>query len=174
MILAVYTSKTERMIPPNDELAIFTAKIASNARVNLYDKDYLSRIKRLFPFMFLGIQVSLAICFYVDLISQMQLIWTSFFVLLGVLTTYLICKRSCIASLKGETLIFKGIDSKSTITTLGSVRTAHTFHLLGIRITRLKYSLDGKPRNLLVFGNPSGMTASIDELISHAKQSKKK
>jgi hypothetical protein len=162
------------MTPTNDEIAVFTAKIASNARVNLYDKDYLSRIKRLFPFLFLGVQILLAFCFFIDLISQTQLMWSSLLVFLGIITVYLVGKRSCIASLKGETLIFKGIDSKSTITTLGSVRTAHTVQLLGIHITRLKYSLDGQLRSLLVFGNPAGMTACIDELIIHAKQSKKK
>ena len=162
------------MTPTNDEIAVFTAKLANNGRVNLYAKDHLNRIKRLFPFLFLSSLVILFISFYTDLISQQQLIWLSLILFAGIFTVYMVGKRSCIASLKGETLIFKGIDSKSTITTLGSVRTAHTFHLLGIRITRLKYSLDGRLRSLLVFGNPAGMNASIDELISHAKQSKKK
>ena len=162
------------MIPTDDEIAVFTAKVANNARVNLYAKDHLNRIKRLFPFLFLTVLITLFTCFYVDFISQLQLIWFSSALFLGILTVYLVGKRSCIASLKGETLIFKGIDSKSTITTLASVRKAHTFHLLGIRITRLKYSLDGQLRSLLVFGNPAGMNTSIDELILHAKRSKKK
>lgn len=161
------------MTPANDEMSVFTAKLANNVRVNLYDKDYLSRAKRTFPFLFLASLVLLTSFFFIDLISQMQLIVFSLIAFVGLLTMYIIGKRSCIASLMGETLIFKGIDSKSTVTTLSSVRKVYTFQVFGIRITRLNYSLDGKTRSLLIFGNPTGMKASIDELIAYAKKNKK-
>lgn len=157
-----------------DELTLLTVKLRSNARVNLYDKNYLSRIKWTFPALLLITSVSLVTLFSLDLISQSQLIISSIVSCLFLLFVQWVVRRARIAVLKGDTIILKGVDAKSTVTSILSVRKVHTFHILGFQVTRLTYRLDHREKSSLVLGGPSDMCISLDKLIQHAKNYRKK
>lgn len=157
-----------------DELTLLTVKMRSNTRVNLYGKNYLSRIKWTFPALLLIASVSLSTLFSLDLINQSQLIISSVVSCLLLLFVQWVVRRARIAVLKGDTIILKGVDAKSTVTSILSVRKAHTFHILGFQVTRLTYRLDHRERSSLVLGGPSDMCISLDKLIKHAKNYRKK
>lgn len=156
-----------------DELAILTAHISANTRVDLYDKNYLYRIKWTFPLLLLISLITLSVLFSTGLMNQTQLIISSLVVMVILIVVQVLARRSRVAALKGDTLILKGIDSKSTITSLKSIRRANSYQIFGIPVTHLNYTLDHQKKSLIVFGTPLGMKSSLDQLIRHAKKCKK-
>lgn len=162
------------MTPINNDLAVLAAKIRENTRIDLYEKNYLYRIKWTFPLVLLSALISLSVLFSIGIMNQGQLIISSLFAIAILLSIQLIARRARIAALKGDTIILKGIDAKSTVTSIKSVNKASSFQFFGIQITRLKYTLDQQKRSSLIFGAPSGMNTSMDQLIRHAKKCKKK
>lgn len=162
------------MTPIKDDFAILTAKIRANARVDLYDKNYLSRIKWTFPLLLLFALISLSVLFFIGFISQTQLMIFSLLSIGVLCLVQMIAKRARVAALKGDTIILRGINSKSTVTSINSVNEAISVRVFGVQITRLTYTLDHQKRSSLVFGAPLGMNTSMDKLIRHAKKCKKK
>lgn len=163
------------MTPIKDDFAILTAKIRANTRIDLYDKNYLYRIKWTFPLLLLFALISLSVLFFVGFISQTQLMIFSLLSMGILFLVQIVAKRARVAALKGDTIILRGINSKSTVTSIYSVNEASSVRLFGVQITRLTYTLDHQKRSSLVFGAPSGMNnTSMDELIRHAKKCKKK
>lgn len=161
------------MTPIKDDLAILTAKIRANTRVDLYDKNYLHHIKLTFPLLLLTALISLSLLFFIGSISQTQLMILSLVSIAILLVFQVIAKRARIAALKGDTIILRGINSKSTVTSINSIKAASSFRLFGVQVTRLTYILDHQKRSSLIFGAPSGMNTSMDQLIRHAKKCKK-
>lgn len=156
-----------------DDLAVFTAKLSANKRIDLYDKNYLLRIKWTFPLLLLITLITLSVLFSTGAMNQSQLIISSILAIAVLSIVQIICRRARVAAIKGDTIILKGIDSKSTVTSIRSVKKANTFQIFGLQITRLKYILDQQKKSSLVFGAPSGINASLDRLIHHAKTCKK-
>jgi len=157
-----------------DDLAVLTAKISANVRVDLYEKNYLCRVKWTFPLLLLISLISLSFLFSIGAMNQSQLVISSLLAIVILTIVRLTVRRARIAALKGDTLILKGINAKSTVTSIRSIRKASSYHFFGIQVTRLNYTLDKQNRSSLVFGTPSGMSTSLDHLLNHAKQYKKK
>lgn len=157
-----------------DEIAQFTAQINANKRVDLYDKNYLIGIKWVFPLLLLGTLISFTLLFSMGLMTQSELILYSVIALIGLFLVQLILRHVRIATLKGDTLILKCIHSKSTVMSLRSVRKARSYRFIGLNLTLVRYSLDKKPGRIIVFGAPSGMSTSLDNLLISAKNYKKK
>lgn len=161
------------MTPIKDDLAVLTAKLSANARVNLYDKNYLPQLKWTCPLLVLITIISLSFLSFSGALNQSQLIIYGLISLMSLLFIHLIIGRSRIAAIKGDAIILKGIDKKSTVTLIRSVKTAGSYHLFGVHVTRLKYTLDHQKKSSLVFGIPSGMKTSLGQLIQHAKKCEK-
>lgn len=161
------------MTPIKDDLAILTAKLSANARVNLYGKNYLPHLKWTFPLLLLITLISLSFFFFFGVLNQSQLIICSLVSLMPLLFIHLIIRRSRIAVIKGDAIILKGVGEKSTVTLISSVKTAGSYHIFGVHVTRLKYTLDQQKKSSLVFGIPSGMETSLGQLIQHAKKCEK-
>ena len=157
----------------NDELALLSDKLNDNARVDLYDKNYLFRIKWTFPMLLLSSLITLSVLFSTGVMNQIQLIISSVVVMIVLLIVQVLSRRARVAALKGDSIILKGIDSKSTVTSLRSVRRANSYQIFGIPITHLNYTLEQQKKTSIVFGAPSGMKSSLDQLIRHAKKCKK-
>lgn len=162
------------MTPIKDDFAILTAKLRANSRVDLYDKNYLHRVKWIFPVVLLTALTSLSILFFMGSISQKQLVIFSLFSIGLLFLIKIIAKRAHIAVLKGDSIILRDIDSRSTVTSINSVNHASSFRFFGIQITRLIYTIDHQKKSSLLFGTPSDMNTSIDLLIGHAKKHRKK
>lgn len=162
------------MTPIKDDFAILTAKLRANTRVDLYDKNYLHRVKWIFPVVLLTALTSLSILFFMGSISQKQLVIFSLFSIGLLFLIQMVSKRARIAVLKGDSIILRDIDSRSTVTSINSVNNVSSFRFFGIQITRLSYTIDHQKKSSLLFGTPSGMNTSIDLLIRHAKKHKKK
>ena len=156
-----------------DELTLLSNKLSANVRLDLYDKNYLFRIKWTFPTLLLISLITLSILFSTGAMNQTQLIVSSLIVMILLLAVQIFARRARVAALKGDTLILKGIDSKSTVTSLKSVRKASSYQVFGIPVTHLNYTLDHQKKTSIVFGTPSGMKSSLDQLIRHAKKCKK-
>lgn len=152
------------------ELSQLTSRLRSNGRVNLYNKDYFYRMKRVFPALLIIFSITLASLFYFDLIGRTSLFILSTAGLILLVTYHFILKRARIAALKGDTIILKGVDEHSTITSIKSVKKASSFQILGIQITRLSYIVDKKQCSSLVFGSPEGAHVGTATLIQHAKK----
>lgn len=161
------------MNPPNDDFVVLMSQLRANSRVDLYDKNYLIRLKWIFPFFLLMAFISLSILFYFGLVNQTQLIISSLFVIAVLVFVQLIARRSRIAVLKGDTLILKGINVKSTVTLIRSVKKVSSFHFFGVQVTRLNYILDNQKKSSLILGAPSGMKTSLAQLIKHVKKQEK-
>jgi hypothetical protein len=157
----------------NDELTLLSAKILANSRVDLYDKNYLFRIKWTLPMLLTVSFILLSVLFYTEIITQTQLLISGLVVIVVFLILQILSRRARVAALKGDTLILKGIDSKSTVTSIGSVRRASSFQIFGIPITHLDYILDHQRKTSFVFGAPSGFKYPVDKVIAHAKKCKK-
>lgn len=157
----------------NDELTLLSEKINSNSRVDLYDKNYLFRIKWTFPILLLLSLITLSVLFSTDVMNQTQLIISSFVIMIMLFAVQIFLRRAHVAALKGDTIILKGIDSKSTVTSIRSIRKANTFQILGTSVTHLDYILDQQKKTSYVFGSPSGMKFHVDQVIAHAKRFKK-
>ncbi|PIE86998.1 MAG: hypothetical protein CSA03_01950 [Bacteroidetes bacterium] len=152
------------------ELTLLNSKLHSNGRVNLYRKDYFDRMKWVSPVALITASLTLTSLFYFDLIGKMTLVISSIVCLLLFLSYQLILKRARIAALKGDTIILKGLDDHSTVTSIKSVKQARSFQILGIQVTRLSYIVDKKQRSSLVFGSPAGLQTATATLIQHAKK----
>lgn len=87
---------------------------------------------------------------------------------------YHLGKRVRSASLKGDTLILKGINNKSCVTSIRSVRNVRTYNLFGVPCTTLRYNLDGKTHTSILFGNPPGASISVEHYLRNAMQGSKK
>ena len=149
-------------------------QLDANKRVELYEKDYLRRIKWTFPTLLLTSLISLSILYYTGVLNQMQLIISSAIVLVILSVVQLLARRTRVAALKGDSLILKGIDSKSTVTSIKSIRKAHTYQIFGVSVTRLNYTIDKRSQSSLVFGGPSGVNSPLDQLLRQAKKIKGK
>lgn len=156
-----------------DELTLLTAKLSENTRVDLYDKNYLFRIKWTFPMLLLTSLISLSVLFSTGVMNQTQLIISSIVAMILLVIVQILARRARVAALKGDSIILKGIDSKSTVTSINSIRRANSYQILGIPVTHLNYTLDHQKKSSLVFGSPSGMKSPLDQLIRHAKKCKK-
>lgn len=156
-----------------DELTLLSNKMSSNARVDLYDKNYLFRIKWAFPILLLVSLITLSVLFSTGMMNQTQLIISSLIVMILLFIVQILARRARVAALKGDSIILKGINSKSTVTSLKSIRKASSYQILGIPVTHLNYTLDHQNKTSIVFGSPSGMKSSLDQLIQHAKKCKK-
>lgn len=152
------------------ELSQFTTRLRSNGRVNLYNKDYFYRLKWVLPVLLIILSITLASLFYFDFISRSVLFISSAAGLVVLVAYHFILKRARIAALKGDTIILKGVDDHSTVTSIKSVRRASSFQILGIQITRLSYIVDKKQCSSLVFGSPEGAHIETATLIQHAKK----
>ena len=162
------------MTPIKDDLAILAAQLSANARVDLFDKNYLHRIKWIFPSLLMTALISLSALFTFGMLSQAQLIVSSFIAIGVLLLVQFVVRRARVAALKGDTIILKGINSKSTVTSIKSVRCASTRQIFGVQVTRLEYTLDHQKQSSFVFGGPAGMKTTLDQLIQHAKKCRKK
>ena len=156
-----------------DEIAVFTAELSANKRVDLYDKNYLFRIKWTFPVLLLTTLIALSVLFSTGIMNQSQLIVSSILATVMLFVVQLVARRARIATIKGDSIILKGIDSKSTVTSIKSVKKADSYYVFGVQITCVKYILDEQKKSSLVFGAPSGINTSLDQLIRHAKTCKK-
>lgn len=157
-----------------DDFSLLSAKLRANSRFDLYDKNYLSQTKWIFPLLLCLAFISLSVLFSMDLLSQFQLIVSSVCVMVILILVQLVVRKAKIAALKGDTLILKGVQSESTVTSIRSVQKASSFHLFGVQVTHLYYTLDHQKRSSLLFGAPLGMKTSLDKLIRHAKKQEKK
>ena len=157
----------------NDELTMLSAKIKANSRVDLYDKNYLFRIKWMLPTLFSASLAVLSVLFYVEVITQTLLITYGVIVMVVFFILQTLSRRARVAALKGDTLILKGMNSKSTVTSIKSVRRASSFQILGVPITHLDYTLDQQRKTSFLFGTPAGFDYPLDKVIAHAKKCKK-
>lgn len=78
------------------------------------------------------------------------------------------------ACIKGESLILTDFSSKSTVTSVNSVKDVKSYRILGFQFTRLKYVLDGKSHLICVTGSRMGSTIPVDYFILQAKMWSKK
>lgn len=170
----IRTFRGKSMTPLQDDFAVLSARLRSNTCVDLYDKNYLSRIKWIFPLVLLIAFISLSVLFTFGLMAQYPLIISILLSIVVLVIVQLITRKARVAAIKGDTLILRGIRIKSTITSLSSVQKASSFYFFGVQVTRLYYTLDHQKKSSLVFGAPSGMKTSLDLLIRHAKRREKK
>jgi hypothetical protein len=117
--------------------------------------------------------IILSVLFYTEIINQIQLIISGVVVMVIFFILQILSRRARVAALKGDTLILKGIDSKSTVTSIRSVRKASSFQIFGVPITHLDYILDHQRKTSFVLGTPSGFKYPLDKVIAHAKKCKK-
>ena len=166
--------RSKSMTPIQDDFAVLSARLRSNTCIDLYDKNYLFRIKWIFPLVLLIAFISLSVLFVFELMHQSQLIFSSLLAMVVLVIVQVMTRKARVAAIKGDTLILRGIRVKSTITSLQSVKKASSFHFLGVHVTRLYYTLDNQKKSSFIFGGPSGMKTSLDLLIQHAKKREKK
>lgn len=152
----------------------FTKKVTSNKRIALSPAKVLRRLKVLFV-------LSLAAIFFagIMLLFSRALSMTAAIIFIGtvgilVTALFTIGKKAKSASIKGDTLILKGLDNKNCVTTLHSVRTVKTYEVIGFQITTLRYSLDGRSHLSILLGNPPGVSITVETCLRKAIQLSKK
>ncbi len=144
-----------------------------NERVNLYNKNYLFHAKCTTPLLLTAVVISLSTMYYFSTINESQFMISAIISIIVLMVVQLIIRHTRIAALKGDTIILKGINAKSTVTSIKSIKRAKSFCFLGIHVTRVCYILDHQKKISLVFGSPPELNTPLDELIYHAKKCKK-
>lgn len=158
----------------NSEFDAFTEKLMANERITLFDKNYFRRIKlTLLGLLILSLGLFSTLYYFSILSITVWLVCGGASVAL-LLAFYILSRRTRSASLKGDTLILNCMKSKSIVTSIRSVRRARTYRILTLHCTILNYSLDGRLYTSILFGNPPGVTISLDHVILHAVRWNKK
>lgn len=79
---------------------------------------------------------------------------TSFFFLTGIVyISSLIWKMIGSAYIKGDMLIVKYLFGKFKVTELRSIRGVKTIKIMGLRLTSIRYKIDGVYHKVLIFGS---------------------
>lgn len=152
----------------SSEVKMFTKKLSSAQRFRLCPHNYARRFQVL-SLIFIAIVLTFIFVQYVGMNPSIQVAAYFLVLCVSVMVSWIVFyKRLRTASIKGDTLILKSLTHKSSITSVRSIQSVHSYRILGFHVTSLCYVLDGKRKKAILLGNSTGTTLPLDFFINEA------
>ena len=150
-------------------------KLLNKERVSVTPKNYLNRLK--LSFMVFGIISALAISF-VLLTNEKSFLTTGICAISSLICIFVIyysARNLSSAAIKGDSLIMNSLTNPSKVTSLRSIRRVKTQGALGVSVTKINYSLDGRNNTVMFVSASRALPTQPNVILKNAiKKSKKR
>ena len=148
--------------------------LSDKKRVRVLPTNYISCVKTI---LFSSIILVGSLITFILLSSRLTFLNLGIVMLLTftIVGFYLFCQKKIKAAvLKGDTLIVNSMNKSSTVTSLRSINKVRTKSMMGLQLTQLSYSLDGKVESAMFVGKASYLPFSPENTIKKAVKLSKK
>lgn len=148
--------------------------LRNKERVAVTPENYLARLK-LFLIVF-GLVCFLLLVTLLSIKSPSSVILLVCFTIIltcGAVFAYIIKKLNS-AFIKGDSLIINSLNRPSKVTSLRSIRKVNTKSILGISMTKINYSLDGRKNTVRFVGRSRALPIKPNVILNNAIQKSKK
>lgn len=144
------------------------ARMQERKRVDITPKNYLTRCQRVLiaELLLTGI-ISGSVLYFLGVTFLTLGISVSIMMVCAAICLYIRNKTKAVA-VKGDNLILNSFDNRSLVTSLRSIKSVHTSHLLIFHYTSLQFKLDGIDRKTIMINRPWAVEARPDVLIKKA------
>ena len=150
-------------------------KLLNRERVRITPENYLSRLKLSFVVFTVLSALTITLVLFTNEKSLLLTGVCAVISLASIFLIYYLAKNLNSASIKGDTIIINSLTKPSKVASLRSVRRVKTQNVLGISMTKINYSLDGKNNTVMFVDTARSMPIKPDVILNNAiKRSKKR
>ena len=151
------------------------SKLLNKERVWVTPKNYLGRLKLTFILFAILSAITIALIYTFFGQSFLTLAICAISSLVCIFTIYYSAKHLFEASIKGDILIMNSLTESSKVTSLRSIRRVKTKSVMGLSVTKINYSLDGRNNTVRFINTFQSLPTQPDCILNNAiKKSKKR